>query len=1086
MRTDRKTGTARALSANCVPPPGIKRALFALLCLAAGFTLGCRATGIGDKDDPFDDLPPVLKGFPLSTHNLVLFKDAGTITLSALLTPEEAVMAEVEWTADPADAVSLAADGAHVTVTPSAEGTATITATLKPREGFAFDEASTLSSECRVTVIDGFALVPTDAAVTGPLLFFTSDTGTQGVEIDLDAYQRSALTAVADIAWEVVQGGAAVITGESSGVSAAVGAGSAGQAAVRATLSAKNAAEGESAPDFNGDQLNASFAVKTLGVPTFTISDINETMLNAGTGSGAHQAFPVTAYYPPELDGYTPAPVVAWSSSDTAKATIAPRAADPISGGSAHGEGVAKAAGTPVIRATLSAAGRTFATVSTTVNIVGYVEPAKPVASVSLSGAPSTVKQTMTSAVITAKALDSGGGTPDNTNINWSSSSTDGGAVSIANVDAGANERKIQITGTAPGTVTVVAAAADNKKAQFTVTVQKPVVSWVGAAQTPFVYGSSSQIEATTDVTDKAITWTLTTGSSAAQIAPVSAGSAVMKITGTNPVTTNTKITVQAAATVNTSVTITKDIEMQPHKFNIKYDINGGTAGSTAQQNNVTYGNTENLAANGFSKTGYDFDFWSTAAGGTTKVSKISDLDANALAKTPGGTVTLFAIWKVKTYTVSYAANGGGGQMTGEALAYGATHNLKANGFSAPGGKAFKEWSVGGVSKQPGNAITVTADVRVDAVWEDVYQVTFNAGEGTGSMAAATVRAGQSYTLPANGFSAPDGQLFKEWSVSGISEGKAPGASITPSANVTVTAIWEYEGPPEEPEDLMVKFGIKTDGYMSNYTVNLTVADVTAVFNAIHTYIQTATQSGSGDRLKLGDIALGDYINLRSLYLSGSYVTNPIMIDGTDERFLRVMVVGINSYKGLNGNGNENHLVFQFKNLFRSVNGVPSRMNASKNTNSSADGGYGGSEMRTALTGTFYSALVHSNTGIPASVIWAPNRIVGEHVDAAYEFVPAQTITDKVWLPTLWEVTGSNQYSGGDATWGEENSGRLTYYSSAARRGHRLTESKGSGDGWFLASPIESSRMFARVNMVGNITDSIEAHSGVIPAFCIK
>ncbi|MBR2615814.1 MAG: InlB B-repeat-containing protein [Clostridia bacterium] len=66
-------------------------------------------------------------------------------------------------------------------------------------------------------------------------------------------------------------------------------------------------------------------------------------------------------------------------------------------------------------------------------------------------------------------------------------------------------------------------------------------------------------------------------------------------------------------------------------------------------------------------------------------------------------------------------------------------------------------------------------------------QVSFNAGGGKGTMAAVTVEKG-SYTLPQNGFTAPDGKKFKAWSVDGKEQ--APGSKITLTANITVTALW--------------------------------------------------------------------------------------------------------------------------------------------------------------------------------------------------------------------------------------------------------------------------------------------------------
>ena len=79
------------------------------------------------------------------------------------------------------------------------------------------------------------------------------------------------------------------------------------------------------------------------------------------------------------------------------------------------------------------------------------------------------------------------------------------------------------------------------------------------------------------------------------------------------------------------------------------------------------------------------------------------------------------------------------------------------------------------------------------------HTVSFDANGGTGSMADVTGVSGE-YTLPENGFTAPEGMQFKAWSVDG--DEKAVGDKITMTANVTVKAIWEAlpeETPTEVP-----------------------------------------------------------------------------------------------------------------------------------------------------------------------------------------------------------------------------------------------------------------------------------------------
>ena len=68
------------------------------------------------------------------------------------------------------------------------------------------------------------------------------------------------------------------------------------------------------------------------------------------------------------------------------------------------------------------------------------------------------------------------------------------------------------------------------------------------------------------------------------------------------------------------------------------------------------------------------------------------------------------------------------------------------------------------------------------------YTVSFDANGGTGTMADVTEVLGD-YTLPANGFTAPEGKHFKCWSVDG--KEKAVGDKITVTADTTIKAVWE-------------------------------------------------------------------------------------------------------------------------------------------------------------------------------------------------------------------------------------------------------------------------------------------------------
>ena len=217
------------------------------------------------------------------------------------------------------------------------------------------------------------------------------------------------------------------------------------------------------------------------------------------------------------------------------------------------------------------------------------------------------------------------------------------------------------------------------------------------------------------------------------------------------------------------------------NKYTLTFDANGGS-GTMTPVTDLTGEYT--LPANEFTApSGKQFKGWSLTTDGAI-VTKV-DMTENR---------TVYAVWEdipVVTYTVSFAANGGTGTMA-DVTDISGEYTLPANGFTAPAGKQFKAWSVGGVEKAAGDKITVTANTTVTAVWENIpvviYTVSFDANGGTGSMADVTGISGE-YTLPANGFTAPAGKQFKAWSVGGVE--KAAGDKIIVTANTTVTAVWE-------------------------------------------------------------------------------------------------------------------------------------------------------------------------------------------------------------------------------------------------------------------------------------------------------
>ena len=93
-------------------------------------------------------------------------------------------------------------------------------------------------------------------------------------------------------------------------------------------------------------------------------------------------------------------------------------------------------------------------------------------------------------------------------------------------------------------------------------------------------------------------------------------------------------------------------IRSTPGTLTINFDGNGSTGGSTASQQ-IAAGNTASLNANGFTRTGYAFTGWNTAADGSG-TSYADGADYTVTPATGDATVTLYAQWEeitMQTFT---------------------------------------------------------------------------------------------------------------------------------------------------------------------------------------------------------------------------------------------------------------------------------------------------------------------------------------------------------------------------------------------------------------------------------------------------
>ena len=118
-------------------------------------------------------------------------------------------------------------------------------------------------------------------------------------------------------------------------------------------------------------------------------------------------------------------------------------------------------------------------------------------------------------------------------------------------------------------------------------------------------------------------------------------------------------------------------------------------------------------------ESGYKFKEWQVVSGGVTvSGDKFTLGDKNVEVK---------AVFEQIMHTVKFSANGGSGSKDAESVAEGTSYTLPENPYTPPMGMKFKAWDMAGTMYQPGDKITVNANITFVAQWEEhktVYTVT--------------------------------------------------------------------------------------------------------------------------------------------------------------------------------------------------------------------------------------------------------------------------------------------------------------------------------------------------------------------------
>ena len=145
-----------------------------------------------------------------------------------------------------------------------------------------------------------------------------------------------------------------------------------------------------------------------------------------------------------------------------------------------------------------------------------------------------------------------------------------------------------------------------------------------------------------------------------------------------------------------------------PNNYTVKFDANGGTG--TMSDETFTYDKSQALTSNTFTRTGYTFAGWSTDKSATSAKYQ-NNASVSNLTSQNGGTVTLYAVWSVNSYNVTFKYKDASGTDVAKTTAY--NYGTEVTAPSVPGYSdnnydyTFSSWSPA--------VSTVTGDVTYTA-----------------------------------------------------------------------------------------------------------------------------------------------------------------------------------------------------------------------------------------------------------------------------------------------------------------------------------------------------------------------------------
>ena len=199
---------------------------------------------------------------------------------------------------------------------------------------------------------------------------------------------------------------------------------------------------------------------------------------------------------------------------------------------------------------------------------------------------------------------------------------------------------------------------------------------------------------------------------------------------GWNTVTDGSGTAYASGGTYTANADVILYAQWTPVTYTVSYDANGGSGAPSAQTKAHDIALT--LSSTTPTRDGYTFQGWGSSASDTS-------VDyASGASYTANASTTLYAIWKINTYPVTYDANEGIDAPSAQTKTHGTALTLSST-VPARTGYTFTGWNTeangSGTAYASGTSYSTDAALTLYAQWTPVnYTITYNLDDGSNSV----------------------------------------------------------------------------------------------------------------------------------------------------------------------------------------------------------------------------------------------------------------------------------------------------------------------------------------------------------------